>query len=262
MKLIYGTAWKKERTAELVELALKTGFKGVDTACQPKHYNEPGVGEGIANSGIKREDLFLQTKFTSIAGQDPETIPYDPSAPLEAQIKKSLETSLVNLKTDYLDSLVMHSLMNSFEETLEGWKVMESFVRDGKVRQLGISNCYDDEYFKALYEKTELKPAVLQNRFYADSGYDVELRAFCKDKGITYQSFWTLSANPHILEGQTVMDLAKKYGTTPAVILYRCLSETGVVPLCGTKSEVHMKEDLALYDFEISADEVSRVIPS
>lgn len=259
MKLIYGTAWKKERTAELVELALRTGFRAIDTACQPKHYNEPGVGEGIANSGIERSDLFIQTKFTSVNGQDPESVPYDPSEALPNQIKKSLEVSLENLRTSYLDSLVMHSPMNSFDETIEGWKVMEGFVKDGRVKQLGISNCYDFNFFKNLFSVVEHKPAVLQNRFYADSGYDVELRKFCLENGVTYQSFWTLSANPHVLENEVVRELAKKYSTTPAVILYRCLSESGMVPLCGTTSEVHMKEDLGLMGFGIKSKEVESI---
>jgi diketogulonate reductase-like aldo/keto reductase len=259
MKLIYGTAWKKERTAELVELAIRTGFSSVDTACQPRHYNEPGVGLGIANSGIKRSELFVQTKYTSPGGQDPNTIPYDPSAPLETQIIKSLETSLENLRTEYLDSLVMHSPMDSLEETIEGWRVMERFVSEGRVKQLGISNCYSFEYFKNLFNEAGHKPAVLQNRFYADSGYDVELRKFCLDNGVSYQSFWTLSANPHILESEIVISLSKKYSVTPAVILYRCMSEIGIMPLCGTTSLVHMQDDLALMEFEIKSAEVSEV---
>lgn len=114
---IYGTAWKKERTADLVAMALDKGFRGIDTACQPKHYNEPLVGEGIARSGIERSELFLQTKFTPFRGQDPNNCPYDPTSSLEDQIKQSLAVSLENLKTDYLDSLVMHSPLATLEET-------------------------------------------------------------------------------------------------------------------------------------------------
>jgi diketogulonate reductase-like aldo/keto reductase len=73
--LLYGTAWKKERTAELVAEAVHWGFRGIDTACQPKHYHEPGVGEGLrrayAEGIVTRQDMFLQTKFTSFDGQDP-----------------------------------------------------------------------------------------------------------------------------------------------------------------------------------------------
>ena len=79
-RLIYGTAWKKERTAALVELALRQGFRGVDTACQPKHYNEEGVGGGLAaafGAGLARSEIYVQTKFTPFAGQDPNDVPYD-----------------------------------------------------------------------------------------------------------------------------------------------------------------------------------------
>jgi len=116
-KLIYGTAWKEDRTADLVELALEKGFRGIDTACQPKHYKEPLVGEGIQRAytkGLKREDLFLQTKFTSISGQDPNDIPYDRVKNLSEQIIESFAVSKENLQTDYLDSLILHSPMEKF----------------------------------------------------------------------------------------------------------------------------------------------------
>ena len=110
--LLYGTAWKKERTEELVELAIRSGFRGVDTACQPKHYYEPGVGAAlqklIQEGFISRDKMFLQTKFTSLNGQDPSNIPYDKNAPLNEQVQQSFLKSLENLKTDYLDSLVLH----------------------------------------------------------------------------------------------------------------------------------------------------------
>jgi aryl-alcohol dehydrogenase-like predicted oxidoreductase len=91
-RLIYGTAWKKDATTELVTKAVLAGFHGIDTACQPKHYQEPLVGRALAqlhqNHGIPREDLFLQTKFTSLDGQDPNNIPYDPNAALPDQVCK------------------------------------------------------------------------------------------------------------------------------------------------------------------------------
>merc|ERR1719203_2409838 len=110
--LIYGTAWKKEASTQLVMEAIESGFRFIDTACQPKHYNEKGVGDGwrmaAGKLGIDRKDLYLQTKFTSIDGQDPNRIPYDKHAKLEDQVKQSFKKSLENLHTDYLDALVMH----------------------------------------------------------------------------------------------------------------------------------------------------------
>jgi diketogulonate reductase-like aldo/keto reductase len=108
--LFYGTAWKKAATASLVALALKNGFRAIDTACQPRHYSENLVGDAIAQSStIHREDLFLQTKFTLPGGQDRNSIPYDVNAPVEEQVRQSLAKSLQNLRTDYLDSLLLHS---------------------------------------------------------------------------------------------------------------------------------------------------------
>ena len=102
---IYGTAWKKEATANLVKAAVSAGFTAIDTANQPKHYQEPLVGEALTElvaEGISRNSLFLQTKFTPLNGQD-HRVPYDPRARLEAQVRQSFESSLRNLKTDYVD---------------------------------------------------------------------------------------------------------------------------------------------------------------
>ena len=128
-RLIYGTAWKKERTAALVELALRQGFRGVDTACQPKHYNEEGVGEGLAaafGAGLARSETYVQTKFTPFAGQDPNDVPYDPKASLSRQVLQSFQASLRNLRTDYLDGLLLHSPYPDDKDTLEAWRAMES----------------------------------------------------------------------------------------------------------------------------------------
>jgi diketogulonate reductase-like aldo/keto reductase len=132
---------------------------------------------------------------------------------------------------------------------------MEAQFDAGAAKQLGISNCYSAEYLAGLHRAVRIKPAVVQNRFYADTGYDREVRAFCKQHGIIYQSFWTLSANPQVLASESVLALAAQYRRTPAQILFRYLSHEGVVPLTGTKSEAHMRDDLAIFDFELTEDE-------
>jgi diketogulonate reductase-like aldo/keto reductase len=258
-RIIYGTAWKKSETARLVGTAIRQGFRGIDTACQPKHYDEPGVGRGIAlglGDALVRADLYLQTKFTSLSGQDPMSIPYDPNSPLPGQVAQSFAASLRNLQTAYLDCLVLHSPLARAAQTLEVWRAMESLVAGGGVRQLGISNCYELDQLKALHDSARIKPSVVQNRLYAETRYDREIRAFCRDRRIIYQSFWTLSANPHVLNHGTVTGLATKYGRTPAQVLFRYLTQREVVPLTGTRSEAHMREDLAIFEFELEAGEL------
>ena len=261
-RLIYGTAWKKERTEELVVKAVLAGFRGIDTACQPKHYDEPLVGaalQRLKTQGIERDALFLQTKFTPLSGQDPHRIPYDKNAPLGTQVAQSFEVSKQNLQTDYVDSLVLHSPVAPYEDLLKVWAAMEAIQKAGGAGQLGISNCYDLDCLMQLYADSGVKPAVVQNRFYQDTGYDAPLRQWCSDRGVIYQSFWTLTANPHILDSKAIRTLARKYDKTTAQIFFRYLSQIGIVPLTGTCSERHMKEDLDSFDIELNADEVESV---
>ncbi|KAL7437623.1 hypothetical protein ACHAXM_006115 [Skeletonema potamos] len=246
--IVYGTAWKKDATASLVSKAVESGFRFIDTACQPKHYNEAGVGEGwkeaAAKLGLKRSDFFLQTKFTSLDGQDPNKIPYNELEVLEEQVKQSLAKSLHNLQTDYIDSLVMHSPMRSYEDTLRVWRVFESFVQDKKVRQLGLANCYDHKKFLRLYEDAHIKPKVLQNRFYRDTGFDTELRSLCDAYGVTYQSFWTLTANREAINSHEWKTMAQSKSLTPQTLMYAYMMSLGNTPLSGTTDVTHMKEDV------------------
>ena len=143
---IYGTAWKEDRTAALVEMALRAGFRAIDTANQRKHYFEAGVGEGLAASYqagiVSRQDLFLQTKFTYQRGQD-HRLPYDASASLAVQVNQSLAGSLEHLGTDYVDSFVLHGPASGYgwtEADSEVWEAMRKERDAGHTRVLGVSN--------------------------------------------------------------------------------------------------------------------------
>jgi diketogulonate reductase-like aldo/keto reductase len=261
-RILYGTAWKGADTARLVALALQQGFRGLDTACQPKHYDEAAVGAGLAaclGPGLSRSGVYLQSKFTQVPGHDPSRIPYDPKAPLAEQVKQSFAASLRNLQTDYLDCLVLHSPLPTLEQTLEAWSAIEAIVEEGGARQAGISNCYSLADFQHLYAAARIKPAVLQNRFHADSGFDRELRVFCREQKVTYQSFWTLTANPSVLTHASIASLAMIHGRTPAQILFRYLTQVRVVPLTGTRSAAHMREDLAIFEFTLSDRECDSI---
>jgi diketogulonate reductase-like aldo/keto reductase len=264
-RIIYGTAWKKLRTQEMVRMAIERGFRGIDTAGQPKHYDEAGVGAAVAtclSARLRRDQLYLQTKFTPLSGQDPARLPYDPQAALGEQVAQSFINSQRNLQTDYVDCLILHSALPDRRQMMQVWAAMEQIFRAGGARQLGISNCYSLATLETLYQAAEVKPAVLQNRFYADTGYDRAIRAFCRQHEISYQSFWTLTANPQLLAGSAVTGPAAKYGRTPAQVLFRYLTQTDIVPLTGTTSATHMREDLEIFDFELTADELAPISAS
>lgn len=157
--------------------------------------------------------------------------------------------SLSNLHTTYLDSLVLHSPLDTIEETMQAWRTMESFVDEGKVKGLGISNCYDYTFFTTLYDMARIKPKVLQNRFYSDSNFDTKLRKFCKEHNIWYQSFWTLTANRNALAEPVVAEMAKAKNLTPQTLMFAFLMSLGyVTPLSGTTSQKHMADDVAVME--------------
>jgi diketogulonate reductase-like aldo/keto reductase len=260
--MLYGTAWKKERTADLVALALEKGFRGIDTACQPKHYEEALVGEGLKRfyqTGGKRETLFIQTKFTPLSGQDPQRLPYDANASLEEQIIASCNVSKHNLRTEYLDSLLLHSPLFPYAHLRRAWRVLEQLCEKGDTRQIGISNCYDLSLLEQLYHDAQIKPAVVQNRFYADTHYDGQLRSWCKEKGLIYQSFWTLSANPHILQSPTLQNIAHQCAKSVEQIFYRYVTHKGMIPLNGTTSSQHMEEDLSIFEFTLDNESMEKI---
>ncbi|KAI0513182.1 NADP-dependent oxidoreductase domain-containing protein [Xylaria bambusicola] len=254
-RLLYGTAWKKEATGDLVFKALKAGFRGVDTAAQPRHYNEAlvaaGIREAISKGIVKREDLFIQTKFTPVSGQDPHNMPYDPKAPLEEQVHASVASSLANFTFEdsvsaYIDSLVLHSPPSrEFSDLVTVWKTLETYVPH-RIKQLGISNT-DLAVVHGLCTSPDVsvRPAVVQNRFYPATRWEVDLRAYCRAHRIAFQTFWTLSGNPELLHSAPVRRLAESATISAPVALYALvLGLEGTTVLDGTTSEEHMAEDL------------------
>jgi len=163
---MYGTAWKKEATTHLVQLAVSSGFRAIDTANQLIHYQEALVGEALRAlepKGINRESLFLQTKFTSANGQDHRT-PYDPSADLTTQVRQSFESSLNHLQTEYVDSYVLHGPYSRYglgKADWEVWAAFEGIYQTGRTKMIGVSNMTAQQLTQ-LCEQANVKPMVVQ----------------------------------------------------------------------------------------------------
>lgn len=249
-KFLYGTAWKEEKTRGLTELALRQGFRGIDTANQRKHYDEAAVGLGIAaciDAGIvTRGELFLQTKFTHKRGQD-HRLPYDPNEPASAQVTDSFESSLVHLQTDYLDSYVLHgpSVRDGLtSEDWAAWRAMEGLCAAGRTRHLGVSNVSLHQ-LEILCDKARAVPDFVQNRCYASKGWDRKIRMFCRANGITYQGFSLLTANREILANPKLIEIASHQQRPPSQIIFCFSMAVGMIPLTGTSNADHMKLDLA-----------------
>ncbi|WVR07834.1 hypothetical protein IAU60_004877 [Kwoniella sp. DSM 27419] len=258
-KIMYGTAWKKGKTTELVVQAFKAGFRGVDTACQPKHYREDLVGKALqtllAEDVVKREEVFVQTKFTSIDGQDTsQPLPYDPKAPIREQVKQSIATSLKNLGVEYIDSVVLHSPLRTREHTLAAYRTLEDFVDQGKVRRLGVSNIYDPALLSWLIQEARVGLSVVQNRWYEGNGWDWEVYDICQANDIRYQSFWTLTGSPSLLGHPHLNGMADTYGLTPEQTVYKLCQLWNITPLCGSSTLAHVQEALAVESSGLTAD--------
>jgi diketogulonate reductase-like aldo/keto reductase len=260
---MYGTAWKKEATKQLVQLAVASGFTAIDTANQLIHYQEALVGEALQaleQKGIKRDTLFLQTKFTSVDGQDHRT-PYDPSADLTTQVRQSFDSSLTHLCTDYVDSYVLHAPFQRRglgEADWEVWEAMEGLYESGKTKMIGISNVTAGQLTQ-LCEQANHKPMVVQNRCFAALGWDKEVREICQAHDIIYQGFSLLTANRAVIADPEIHAIARRLGAGHAQIIFRFAMQIGMLPLTGTTSQQHMKEDLQAEQFTLSTEEIQRI---
>jgi len=263
-RFLYGTAWKEDQTQRLVELALERGFRGIDTANQRKHYFEAAVGKAISGAiamgQVVRSDLFLQTKFTFSPGQD-HRLPYDPTAAIAVQVEQSFAISLEHLGVETIDSYVLHGPTQRFglgAEDWEAWRAMEAIHDRGGTRLLGVSNV-TLEQLQRLYQDARVRPRFVQNRCFAVQGWDHGVRQFCTANGIAYQGFSLLTANRHVLADAALQKIAQRHGRAVTQIIFRFALDAGMIPLTGTTDAGHMRADLDVFGFQLSADEVKLI---
>jgi len=260
---LYGTAWKEDRTPALTELALRMGFRAIDTANQRRHYFEAGVGQGLAvayQAGVvTRAEVFLQTKFTYQRGQD-HRLPYDPAAPLSVQVAQSMASSLEHLGTDYVDSYVLHgpSAYDWSDADAEVWEAMIRERDAGRTRLLGVSNV-SLQHLEQMASVHAEGPAFVQNRCFARVGWDRDVRSFCGKRKIIYQGFSLLTANPEVLRHPLITGLAARANATPAQIVFAFARLVGILPMTGTSDAEHMKQDRASLELSLSADAVRTI---
>jgi diketogulonate reductase-like aldo/keto reductase len=261
---LYGTAWKEDATRPLTELAIQLGFRGIDTANQRRHYHEAAVGEAVAaaiEAGfVRREDLFLQTKFTFRPGQD-HRLPYDPDAPVGEQVNQSFASSLEHLRTEYVDSYLLHgptSRRGLAQDDWSAWRAMEVLHESGRARLLGVSNV-SLEQLQLLCDEARIHPQFVQNRCFASTCWDQQVRRFCVAKEIVYQGFSLLTANRALLSHPEMVRIAQRYGRTVPQIIFRFSLDVGMIPLTGTTSAEHMRADLGVFDFNLEPEEIKRI---
>lgn len=258
---LYGTAWKEARTASLVERALDAGFRGVDTANQPRHYDEESVGAALSGAftggGLGRDDVFVQTKFTFPAGQD-RRIPYDPAVPVAEQVEQSFRSSLEHLGVERIDGYVLHGPSGRSglaAADLEAWRAMERLHDQGGARLLGVSNV-TPEQLAAFCDLARVPVAFVQNRCFARLAWDAAVRRVCEERGVVYQAFSLLTANPEVVGHPKLASIARRHSRTRPQVIFRLALELGMIPLTGTTDPRHMRDDLDVYAFELDPGEL------
>ncbi|MCA1334263.1 aldo/keto reductase [Pseudooceanicola marinus] len=246
-KLALGT-WMIEDdvVADAVKTAIDLGYRHIDTA--QAYGNERGVGEGIRNSGVPRDQIFLQTKLAAEA-KDYETA------------KEAIQGSLDTLGVDYIDLMIIHSPQpwenfagddRFFEGNLAAWKALEEFYEAGKIRALGVSN-FEKEDLDNLLENTSVKPMINQVLCHV-SNTPFELIDYCKSKGLLVEAYSPIG-HGKILDNAEIKAMAEKYGVTVAQLCIRYVLQLDVLALPKTATPAHMKSNAEL-DFVISDEDM------
>ena len=232
-----------EEAEEAVYIAIKNGYRLIDTA---QYYgDEVGVGKGVRKAideGIvKREDIFVTSKIYASTDHN-----------------KAIEKSLSNLDLDYIDLLLIHQ--PGFDD--KGlYQTMEKYYKKGKLKAIGISNYYTKEAIDEVLSYAEIVPAVIQNEnhiYYQNN----ELQEYVKQYGIIIESWYPFGGRGHTDENfnnETIVKIAKKYNKTSAQIILRWQLQTGYIAIPGSKNPDHIKENISIFDFELSDEDMKEI---
>ena len=227
-----------KETAKIIKYALKIGYRQIDTASF--YGNEVGIGNGIKESGINREDIFLVTKLWN------DDHGYDKT--IEA-FNKSLE----RLQVDYIDLYLVHwpNKLNS-----ETWKAFEYLYKTGKVKSIGVCN-FKIGHLEELKKTAQIMPMVNQIEIHPQSSKN-DMLSYCEENNIQLVA-WSPIMRGKLFSNELMIGLAEKYKKTIAQIILRWHLQRGVIPIPKSSNEERIKENLNIFDFELSNDDIKTI---
>lgn len=229
-----------------VSSALEVGYRLLDTA---EYYgNETGVGEGVRRSGIPREEVYLTTKLGN------ESHGYDATM-------TAFEQSLDRLGSDYIDLYLIHWPMTKRDKYIDSWRAFESLLSDGRVRSIGVSN-FQTHHLERLLSETSVVPVV--NQIEVHPGHQrVAMREFNAKHSIATMAWSPLAGNPggygNFVDNSVVEEIGARYGKSGAQVIIRWHLQLGNIMIPKTTTPSRMVENLDVFDFRLSADELSMI---
>lgn len=242
-QLGYGV-WKipDEEAVQVVGEAIQTGYRLIDTAMI--YGNERGVGKAIAHSDVPREELFITTKVWNADQGYENTL-------------RAFDESLEKLGLDDVDLYLIHWPTPKFDTYVETYQALEKLYKDGRVKAIGVCN-FDIEHLERIFAECEVKPAVNQVEYHPYL-QQKELKAFCEKHDIQLEAYSPLMNGTYVLENEVIQELAESYGKTPGQIILRWHVQTGVVAIPKTATPRRMKENLSVFDFELTEADMQRI---
>ena len=217
--------------------ALASGYRLIDTA--NAYVNERAVGRAMKKSGLKREEIFLETKLW----------------PAFYEQTDAVEKTLERLDADYIDLLLIHQPAGNY---VAGYRLMEKAYKEGKVRAIGLSN-FSVEQIKEILSICEVKPTILQTEVHPYS-QEKALKEFLDSQGIVIQAWYPLGhGDKALIEEPVFSKLAQKYGKSNAQIILRWHVQSGNIVIPGSKNPAHIKDNFALFDFVLTEDEMAEI---
>jgi len=230
-----------EDTAETVRIALDAGYRSIDTAAA--YGNEEGVGQAIADSGLDRDELFITTKlWNNDQGRQ--------------SALRACDASLERLGLDYVDLYLVHWPAPSQDLYVDTWRAFEEIHADGRARAIGVSN-FQIAHLERLFDETEVVPALNQIELHPRL-QQPELRDFHQEHGILTEA-WSPLAQGELLDDRIVAEIAEAHGRTPAQVILRWHVETGNVVIPKSVTPERIRENIEVFDFELSSEETDRI---
>ena len=227
-----------------VKALLENGGRLIDTAYM--YHNEEAVGEGVRQAmeeyGIPREEIFVITKLYPNQFSDPEA---------------AIDMALEKLDIGYIDMMLLH---HPGKDDVKAYKAMETYVEQGKIRSLGLSNWYVEELESFLPQVT-ITPALVQNEIHPYY-QEKDVVPFIQEKGIVVQCWYPLGGRGHtaeLLGDETISSIAEAHGVSSAQVILRWDLQRGIVVIPGSSNPEHIKENLNLFGFELTDEEMAAI---